>query len=360
MVAQAVLVAHAAAGELVGRGGDPVAVLAHARLRHRRDARPVVVDARRLGELGEAAVALRVRDDRPERDVVEEVLEPAAAREREPRRANGERRHPEARVGGEEDVTRLDERELLGEREVERVERRGRVRAQRGQLVAPERGRAALVGAQLADEHALEPGQRIEDQLPRAQRRVQRAVGGAARGHERERGEVLSEPLACGGARGGRQFEPQRRVRRVRERREAGHAPPPRCAEMRVARGVVVAHPREQLELSRLVAAGVVGDVRPVARHGGERRRRVGARLEDRVPDRVRAADGGHVGRELDRRRRVERDRDLEPRVGGVVAVGVVERLDRVPDGVRVEEVDEQALHHRREWVPRARCAPSR
>ena len=185
---------------------------------------PCVVDARRLGELGEAAVALRVGMSPTERDMVEEALRTSGRAEREPRRDDAaSAAHPEARVRGEEHVARLDERELLGEREVERVERRGRVRprarpARRGRT----RSRCARRRAACRRARSANPGSASRISSHERSDAVQRAVGGAARGRERERGAVLAEPLTSGGARGGRQLEPEQRVRRVRERREAG------------------------------------------------------------------------------------------------------------------------------------------
>ena len=73
--------------------------------------------------------------------------------------------------------------------------------------------------------------------------------------------------------------------------------------------------------------------------------------------DRVRALDERAEARELDGGLRVERDRDLEPRVGHVVAVRVVERLDRVADRVGVEEVDEEARQLLLEALPPLRPA---
>ena len=137
-------------------------------------------------------------------------------------------------------------------------------------------------------------------------------------------------------------------MRQVGRRRAARVAALALGREVAVARGVVVAHAREQLQLERLVAAPVVDDPGPLTRDGVQRGRAVHRRLHERVLDRVRRADRRAPGGELDRRGTVERDGDLQLRVGGVVAVGVVQRLDRVADGVRVEEVDEQAVRHAR------------
>lgn len=60
--------------------------------------------------------------------------------------------------------------------------------------------------------------------------------------------------------------------------------------------------------------------------------------------------DGVGVGDEraetgqLDGGGRVQRDRDLARRVGEMMAKAVMERLDRVPDRMGVEEVDQEPV----------------
>jgi hypothetical protein len=62
------------------------------------------------------------------------------------------------------------------------------------------------------------------------------------------------------------------------------------------------------------------------------------------VFDHVGVGDERTQSSELDRGGRVQRDRDLARGVGQVMSQAVVERLDRVPDGRCIEEVDEQPL----------------
>ena len=60
--------------------------------------------------------------------------------------------------------------------------------------------------------------------------------------------------------------------------------------------------------------------------------------------DRIRVRDERTEPGELDGGGRVQRHRDLARGIGQVVTEAVVQRLDRVPDRVGVEEVDEQPL----------------
>ena len=70
-------------------------------------------------ELGEVRIALGVGDDRAEQDKIEEMLDTPTARQRQPRRADGERPHAEAGVGSQDEIAHLDHRDLLGELNVE-------------------------------------------------------------------------------------------------------------------------------------------------------------------------------------------------------------------------------------------------
>ena len=151
---------------------------------------------------------------------------------------------------------------------------RGAVSEQRRVLVVGERRRRAAVGGALADQrdpHARERvGERVEDQEPGAGRGVERAVARAG-GHQRDRGVAIDEPTRGRGAGRLGEREPERLVRQVGRRRAAGVAAFALGHEVAVARGVVVAHAGEQLELERLVAAPVVDDPRPLARDGVQR-----------------------------------------------------------------------------------------
>jgi hypothetical protein len=60
--------------------------------------------------------------------------------------------------------------------------------------------------------------------------------------------------------------------------------------------------------------------------------------------DRVHGVHERAARRELVRRRRVQRQRQRTARISRVVAERVVQRLDGMADGLRVEEVDENAL----------------
>jgi hypothetical protein len=104
--------------------------------------------------------------------------------------------------------------------------------------------------------------------------------------------------------------------------------------------------------LKVLMAAGVVEHPVPLAREARETSGGVFARFEERVVDGVGLRDERAQVGELGRGRGVQRDGELARRIGGVVAVRVVQRLDRVPDRLRVEEVDEHALLHRRLHQP--------
>jgi hypothetical protein len=68
-----------------------------------------------------------------------------------------------------------------------------------------------------------------------------------------------------------------------------------------------------ELELGRVARALVVDDVVPAGRNRGERGVGISEPAEEvDVVDRVRLADKGTAGRELDRRRAVEQHADLE------------------------------------------------
>jgi hypothetical protein len=83
-------------------------------------------------------------------------------------------------VRREEDVARLHDRELLCQPDVEAVDRTRPVAEQRRELGGAERAGRPLVGGQLPDERDADAGERVcervQDQLPRAQRRVQRPL----------------------------------------------------------------------------------------------------------------------------------------------------------------------------------------
>jgi hypothetical protein len=120
-------------------------------------------------------------------------------------------------------------------------------------------------------------------------------------------------------------------------------------AQVRVGGGVVVAHPREEVELEGLVAAGVVDHPVPVARDGGQPLRRDRVGLEERAVD---GEDGRHLrapGGQLGGGGRVEQHRHLAPGDRGGVPDAVLQRLDGVAQLLGVEEVDERAVGHRRQ-----------
>jgi hypothetical protein len=134
------------------------------------------------------------------------------------------------------------------ERDVEAVDRPRSVREQRRQLVRAERRRAAPVGTEFADQRDPRTrervGERVEQQLPGAQRRVHRAVGRARR-HHGDRRVVLAEPPCSGGTGDLGQRQAQRLMREVGRRRAAGVTALACRDEVAVARRVVVAHARE-------------------------------------------------------------------------------------------------------------------
>ena len=72
-------------------------------------------------------------------------LTPAAARDRQPWRANGERGHPEPGVRGHEHAAPLDDGELFQQRTIEGISRDDAVLAQPIELRAIERRRRLLV-----------------------------------------------------------------------------------------------------------------------------------------------------------------------------------------------------------------------
>ena len=102
-----------------------------------------------VAPLDEGGILRALREDGVERDAVEEVLVPVAAREREPRRADGHGREPEARMRGDEEARRLDGRQLIEDRAVERVDR-GHARGDQAVYLAtgdPADGAAAAAAA---------------------------------------------------------------------------------------------------------------------------------------------------------------------------------------------------------------------
>ncbi|WP_156027914.1 hypothetical protein [Candidatus Solirubrobacter pratensis] len=167
VVLQGALVGQLAGEQLAGRLDDAREVVPDALLAHAR--RALALDRRR-GELAEARIAPGVGQDRAERHAVEEVLEPASAGEREPRRADGEGGHAEAGVGGEEEPGAPRDLELLDQRAVEGVQGRARMGEQLVQLRAAEARRGAAVAGEAADQRDARVGERlvqgVEDQRP--------------------------------------------------------------------------------------------------------------------------------------------------------------------------------------------------
>ena len=289
--------------------------------------------------------ALAVGDDRAERDPVEEVLEPATARQREPWGADRERSHAKAGVGQEEQAAGLHDRELLFELDVEAVKRPGAVREQLVELAGGDRRGRAYVAVALADQHDLDPservGERVEDHEPGPCRRVHRALAGAG-GHQRDPpGAGRGEPGRRGRARRFRQLETQLLMGNVAGQRRADEGPGARRGQQPIAREVVVAQSREHRELDVLRATEVVEDPVPAAGNAGLPGRRVRAGLEQRMLDRVRVRDERAQPDQLDRGGRFQHERDLTGGVGQVMPEAVMERLDRVPDRMGVEPVDQ-------------------
>jgi hypothetical protein len=228
-------------------------------------------------------VAVGVGNDRPERHPVEEVLQPAAARDRQPRRPDRQGGEAEAGVRREEHVARLDDRELLGEVDVEAVDGSRRVREQGGVLGGGERARAAPVLCEPAQEREPDVGHRgaqgVEDPARGRERGIDGALARPGR-HDRD-------PRPAVGAAAFGHPPRSRRPRRLRHGEAqllvtpVGGPPRPhdgaaaRGGQVLVARGVLVAHPGEGLELDRLVAAEVVEHPVPLARNTSERRPRV-------------------------------------------------------------------------------------
>jgi hypothetical protein len=124
-------------------------------------------------------VAVGVGNDRPERHPVEEVLQPAAARDRQPRRPDRQGGEAEAGVRREEHVARLDDRELLGEVDVEAVDGSRRVREQGGVLGGGERARAAPVLCEPAQEREPDVGHRGAQGVEDPARGRERGIDGA-------------------------------------------------------------------------------------------------------------------------------------------------------------------------------------
>ncbi len=120
--------------------------------------------------------------------------------------------------------------------------------------------------------------------------------------------------------------------------------PPDGRSQSAVARRVVVAETRERRGLRGLSPADVIEHPVPPTRDAGLSRRRIRARVQQRMVDGERLRYERAEAGDLDRRRRVQRDADLTRRVSQIVPEAVVQRLDRMPDVVRVKEVHEHAL----------------
>ena len=131
-------------------------------------------------------------------------------------------------------------------------------------------------------------------------------------------------------------------MRRVGGRRAARDADRAPSAEVLPGGLVVPAEPLEPL-VGRVGRTRVVDDEVPVSRDSPERPSRAADRdAEARVRHAVDLADERRTGGELGRRGPVEDERDPKLRVAGVVALAAPERLDHVPDRVRVPVVDEE------------------
>jgi hypothetical protein len=106
-----------------------------------------------------------------------------------------------------------------------------------------------------------------------------------------------------------------------------------------IAGRVVVAHTGKRLQLEVLVAAEVVDHPVPISRERLKSRRGVGERLHERALDRVDGIDERTQRRQLMGAGSVQRDRHGTVRVRAVMAEAVVQRLDGMPDRLRIEEV---------------------
>jgi hypothetical protein len=115
-------------------------------------------------------------------------------------------------------------------------------------------------------------------------------------------------------------------------------------AQQAIAGQVVVAQAGEHRELDVLVATEILDDPFPAAGNARLTRRRVRARLEQRVVDRVHVGDERAEAGEFDGRGGVQHDGDLARGVGEMVAEAVMKRLDRVADRRGVEEVDKEPV----------------
>jgi len=86
------------------------------------------------------------------------------------------------------------------------------------ELAGPERRRGPPVRGALADQRDADTregiGERVEDELPRPHRRVERPIAGPGR-HQRDRRVALAQRRGRRGTRGRREIEPQRVVRDV-------------------------------------------------------------------------------------------------------------------------------------------------
>jgi hypothetical protein len=110
-------------------------------------------------------------------------------------------------------------------------------------------------------------------------------------------------------------------------------------------RRLVVAAQALELELPGIARALVVDDEVPVPGHVRQRRiSLVRTSQEVRVRDRIDVFDERAAARELERRRPVQGDTDAERGIAVAVSEAVAQGLDRVPDRVRVPEVDEERL----------------
>lgn len=136
VVVEASLVRHGSGHQLAGGHRETSEVFLDPASSHAGDPVAIIsVWGRAVGvELREAGVARGVGNDRPERDAVEMPLEPAPARERQPRSPDGQGSHPEPGVGRKEHVASLDGGKLLEQRAIEHVARNRRVAKQQVRL----------------------------------------------------------------------------------------------------------------------------------------------------------------------------------------------------------------------------------
>ena len=352
------------------RGIDElVEVLPDPRGAHRR--RPVVPRRRRRRRSSAAARSATNAGRRAalgqhgvERHAVEEVLVPVASREGEPRRVDGQRREPEPRVRGHEEARRLDEGELLEDRPVERVDRvpaatraGGRPRARAIPLaVRPLARRAGRPARTTTSGKRRSSASRIGE--PGGRRRIE-VPGAAPGGHHRDRRGVRRAPDArararARAARAGAAGAARRRAAPRRRRRPpAGRgsaAPPPRSS---------AGGPRSAAR-SGSVAAGWWTTWSQSRGNAPERAPRAADRgaearvrhAEDLGDERARTA------RAPSATRRFRTSAIRSSGIARVVALTAAERLDHVPDGVRVPVVDEER-RRRRSTSAAARAAAS-